>query len=253
MDEKTKVVDVILPNFNGEKSLRETISSIINQTFKNFNLYIIDDFSNDKSVQIVKSFSDPRINIIELKKNKGVYFCRNLGIRISNSKYLAFIDSDDYWDKDKLRKQINFMQKFNHKFTYTDYIPFKEINKQKLFKKKINVKGKFNLEEFINNSSIAMSTVIVERSLIKNLKFKKLKICEDYLFKCEILKKQNAYKCEDVVMFYRISKNSLQSNKLRNIYWVWFINRKYNKLNFLKNIISLFSISINSIRKYGFK
>ena len=66
MDEKTKVVDVILPNFNGEKTLRETISSIINQTFKNFNLYIIDDFSNDKSVQVVKSFSDPRINIIEL-------------------------------------------------------------------------------------------------------------------------------------------------------------------------------------------
>ena len=98
-----------------------------------------------------------------------------------------------------------------------------------------------------------MSTVIVERSLIKNLKFKKLKICEDYLFKCEILKKQDAYKCEDVVMFYRISKNSLQSNKLRNIYWVWLINRKYNKLNLLKNIISLFSISINSIRKYGFK
>ena len=126
-------------------------------------------------------------------------------------------------------------------------------NEKKLFKKKINVKGKFNLEEFINNSSIAMSTVIVERSLIKNLKFKKLKICEDYLFKCEILKKQDAYKCEDVVMFYRISKNSLQSNKLRNIYWVWFINKKYNKLNLLKNIISLFSISINSIRKYGFK
>jgi len=98
-----------------------------------------------------------------------------------------------------------------------------------------------------------MSSVIIERSLIKNLKFKKLKICEDYLFKCEILKKQNAYKCEGVVMFYRISKNSLQSNKLRNIYWVWLINRKYNKLNLLKNIISLFSISISSIRKYGFK
>ena len=87
---------------------------------------------------------------------------------------------------------LNFMQRFNHQFTYTDYIPFKEINEKKLFKKKINVKGKFNLEEFINNSSIAMSTVIVERSLIKNLKFKKLKICEDYLFKCEILKKQDA-------------------------------------------------------------
>ena len=98
-----------------------------------------------------------------------------------------------------------------------------------------------------------MSTVIVERSLIKNLKFKKLKICEDYLFKCEILKKQDAYKCEDVVMFYRISKNSLQSNKLRNFYWVWLINKKYNNLNIYKNIKSLLSISLSSIKKYGFK
>ena len=98
-----------------------------------------------------------------------------------------------------------------------------------------------------------MSTVIVERSLIKNLKFKKLKICEDYLFKCEILKKQDAFKCKDTTMFYRISKNSLQSNKLRNFYWVWSINKKYNKLSIYRNFISLFSITINSIKKYGLR
>ena len=74
------------------------------------------------------------------------------------------------------------------------------------FLKKVNVKSKFNRTEFINNTSIAMSSVVVERSLIKNLKFKKLKICEDYLFKCEILKRQEAFKCEDTMMYYRISK-----------------------------------------------
>ena len=253
MDNKIKLVDIILPNYNGAKTLKETINSVINQSFQDFNLYVIDDFSNDESINIIEDYSDPRVNLIKLKKNKGVYFCRNLGMRKSYSKYLAFIDSDDYWQKDKLKKQINFMQKFDHKFTYTDYMPFQEKNNTKIFKRKINVKTKFNRSEFINNTSIAMSSVVIERSLIKNLKFKKLKICEDYLFKCEILKKHEAYKCEDSTMFYRISNNSLQSNKFRNFYWVWLINKKYNNLNIFRNIKSLLSISFNSIKKYGFK
>ena len=98
-----------------------------------------------------------------------------------------------------------------------------------------------------------MSTVIIDRSILNTLKFKKLEICEDYLFKCEILKKQNAFKCEDTVMFYRIVQYSLQSNKMKNFYWVWYINKKYNKLNFFRNIISLFFISISSLKRYGFK
>ena len=253
MDNKIKLVDIILPNNNGAKTLKETINSVINQSFQDFNLYVIDDFSNDESINIIENYSDPRVNLIKLKKNKGVYFCRNLGMRKSSSKYLAFIDSDDYWQKDKLKKQINFMQKFDHKFTYTDYMPFQEKNNTKIFKRKINVKSKFNRSEFINNTSIAMSSVVIERSLIKNLKFKKLKICEDYLFKCEILKKHEAYKCEDSMMFYRISNKSLQSNKFRNFYWVWLINKKYNNLNIFRNIKSLLSISFNSIKKYGFK
>ena len=253
MDNKIKLVDIILPNYNGAKTLKETINSVIYQSFQDFNLYVIDDFSNDESINIIENYSDPRVNLIKLKKNKGVYFCRNLGMRKSSSKYLAFIDSDDYWQKDKLKKQINFMQKFDHKFTYTDYMPFQEKNNTKIFKRKINVKSKFNRSEFINNTSIAMSSVVIERSLIKNLKFKKLKICEDYLFKCEILKKHEAYKCEDSMMFYRISNNSLQSNKFRNFYWVWLINKKYNNLNIFRNIKSLLSISFNSIKKYGFK
>ena len=98
-----------------------------------------------------------------------------------------------------------------------------------------------------------MSTVILSRSLIKNLKFKNLKICEDYLFKCDILKKNDAYKLNENLMFYRISKNSLQSNKFRNLFWVWKINKKFNNLSLFENIRSIISISINSLIKYGFK
>ena len=247
------LVDIILPNFNKEKYIKETIDSILNQSFKDFNLFIIDDNSIDNSVKVIEKYSDKRIKFIKLKKNKGVYFCRNFGMRISKSKYISFIDADDYWDGNKLKNQISFMEKFSYKFTYTDYVPFKSKNNIKVFKKKINVIKEFDLKRFIYDSSIAMSTVIINRSILKNTKFKKLKICEDYLFKCELLKKYNAFKCENALMFYRILKHSLQSNKIKNIYWVWYINKRYNKLNFYKNLISLSLISINSIKKYGFK
>jgi len=247
------LVDIILPNFNKENYLQETIDSILGQSFKDFNLFIIDDNSTDNSIEIIDKYSDPRIKFIELKKNKGVHFCRNLGMRLSKSKYISFIDADDYWSKDKLKNQINFMDENKYKFTYTDYIPFKSKNNIKLFKKRINVCKEFDLKKFIYNSSIAMSTIVINRSILKNIKFKKLKICEDYLFKCEMLKEHNAFKCENAIMFYRILKHSLQSNKIRNIYWVWYINKRYNKLNFYNNLISLILISINSIKKYGFK
>ena len=107
---------------------------------------------------------------------------------------------------------------------------------------------------FIKNTSIATSTMIVTRKISKGIKFTDTEICEDYFFKCQILKKiKLAYCLNKYLTKYRIRKNSLQSNKFKNIYWIWKINSKYNKLSLIDNFISLASISINSINKYGFK
>ena len=96
-------VDIILPNYNSSPYLSETIDSVINQTFKNWKLIIIDDNSNIETKKILKKYeNEPNINIIWLPKNKKAGFCRNLGIRSSKSEYVAFIDSDDIWKQDKL-------------------------------------------------------------------------------------------------------------------------------------------------------
>ena len=96
--------------------------------------------------------------------------------------------------------------------------------------------------------------MMVKRHQIGNIKFTNTKICEDYFFKCKLLKKTKyAYCLNQNLTRYRIRKNSLQSNNLRNFYWIWKINRDYNKLNFFDNLFSLISISINSLRKYGGK
>ena len=131
-------VDVILPNYNKEFFLEETINSVLNQSYNNWKLLIIDDCSIDNSKKIIQKFTkNNKIKIIYLKKNKGVSFARNLGIRLSNSKYISFLDSDDLWTPNKLKDQVGFMEKNNYDFTYTDYTPFFEKNKKKTFKNKI--------------------------------------------------------------------------------------------------------------------
>ena len=247
-NKKEKKIDIILPNFNSSEYIKETIKSIIDQTFKNWKLIIVDDCSDKKTRTLLKKFSkNKRIKIYWLKKNKGAGYCRNYAIKKSKSSYLAFIDSDDIWKKDKLETQLRFMENNNYLFTYTNYETFgKKI-------KFISPAKEYDFKKFVNDTSICTSTMIIKRNILKNVEFINSEICEDYFFKCKILKICNAYCLDDYLTKYRIRKNSLQSSSLKNFYWIWKINREYNKFNFLENFFSLFFISINSLRKYGFK
>ena len=244
-------VDIILPNYNSAPYLPEIIDSIINQTFKNWKLIIIDANSNIETKKILKKYnSNSNINIIWLKKSKRAGFCRNLAIRNSKSEYVAFIDSDDIWEREKLSKQLDFMDKNKYHFTYTNYQPFKSTKHLPVIKPA----KYFDYDKFTKNTSIATSTMIIKKSSIGNTKFSNTAICEDYFFKCQILKKiKYAYCLSENLMRYRIREGSLQSNKMRNLYWIWYINKNYNKMNFLKNLLSIFYISFSSIKKYGFK
>ena len=245
---KTKI-DIILPNYNSHEFITDTVKSIVDQTYFDWKLIIVDDNSNEKTKNVLKKFlKNKKIKIYWLKKNQGAGYCRNYAIKKTKSPYIAFIDSDDIWKKSKLKDQINFMLKNEYSFTYTCYETFGD-------KKKIILPPlKFDYSSFIRNTSIATSTMMVKRSKLANIKFTKTKICEDYYFKCKLLKKVNdAFCLNQFVTKYRIRKNSLQSNIFRNFLWIWKINNDYNKLNFLENFFSLFYISINSLKKYSGK
>ena len=246
--EKEKI-DIILPNYNSSLFITETINSVLDQSYKNWKLIIVDDFSDKKTVNILKKItSNKKVKVFLQKKNRGAGFCRNYAIKKSNSPFVAFIDSDDIWKKNKLKNQIDFMKKNNFSFTYTNYETF-----GKKMKKIINP-PKLDYSNFIRNTSIATSTMMVRRKEIKDIKFTNTKICEDYYFKCKLLKKiKFAYCLKKNLTRYRIRDKSLQSNNIRNFYWIWKINKDYNNLNFFENFISLFFISLNSLKKYGGK
>ena len=151
-------VDIILPTYNCEKYIEETINSIIGQSFESWRLVIIDDKSNDSTLNLIEKYlSDQRISLKKLKKNKGPGFCRNLALRYSNSKYVAFIDSDDIWKKDKLKKQIEFMDNIGSDFTYTDFTVFREVRGIKTLKE-INLPKSFTYNLFVKKTSICRNT-----------------------------------------------------------------------------------------------
>ena len=131
-------VDIILPNYNSSKFLEQTINSINLQNYKNWNLIIVDDCSDNETKNILKKYStNKKIKIFWNKKNYGAGFCRNYAIKKSKSPYIAFIDSDDIWDTKKLEIQLNFMKKNRVKFSYTNFLSFKKKNESKIFKKKL--------------------------------------------------------------------------------------------------------------------
>ncbi len=136
----------------------------------------------------------------------------------------------------------------DYAFTYTDYMILKR-NK----KKNIHTPSYFNFFKFVRNTSIATSTMIICKHIVRNLFPNKIRICEDYLFKCRLLKKYNAYKCPGVFTKYNIRKNSLQSSRILVLLAVWRINRDFNNMNFTKNLFSILCITLNSVVKYGIR
>jgi teichuronic acid biosynthesis glycosyltransferase TuaG len=244
-------VNIILPNYNSSKFLEETIQSIINQDYSNWKLIIIDDCSDEKTKNILNNYKNhQKIKILYLQKNMGAGFCRNLGLRIANSRYTAFIDSDDKWSSNKISEQVNFMELNKFDFSYTNYTTFTE----KDILREIKPPKIMNFNSFVKNTSICTSSMMISTKYARGHKFTKTKICEDYFYKCSLLKKLKKANCLNLSLTkYRIREDSMQSNKLQNIYWIWKINKKYNKFNFFKNFISIVLISIHSLKKYGFK
>lgn len=246
-------IDIILPVYNSEKFICNALKSVYEQTHKNWKLIIIDDASTDNTSEIlansIKKRKNKKILLLKNRFNKGQAFSRNKGLKYSKSRFIAFLDSDDTWDKNKLKKQINFMLTNNYDFTYTDYKIIKN-NDIKL----INVPESFNYKKFLSNTSITTSTIILNKKVIKNIYFKNLKFLEDYFFKCEILKKNiTAYKCPGVFSSYLIRNNSLQSNRLLVLLYLWKINKNLNKMKFLNNIFYITNIILNSLKKYGIR
>ena len=242
------IISIIIPYYKNKNFITKTINSLLYQTYKKFEILIIyDDENIDDLLFLKKNFSKiKKIKIIQNKKNIGAGAARNIGINFANGKYVAFIDSDDYWHRDKLRIQLKYMIKNRLNFSHTSYFIVNEQNKVigKRIAKKINYKM------LLKSCDIGLSTVMINKNLLKKNKFPNIKTKEDYVLWLKILKKkQYAYPINDYLTYWRDTDNSLSSNKLQKIYDGYKVYRKYLKFSPFKSIIYLFLLSVNFLKK----
>ncbi len=251
------VVTIIIPYKNNLKYLLLALESIFAQTYKGYKILIIYDDEDESDLLLLKKFISKKkrkfkfsIKIIKNKKNLGAGGSRNVGIKYAFTKYIAFLDSDDLWFKNKLKEQLFFMKKKNLIMSHTSYVGMNDKLKI-LYKRKAKKIIKFN--DLIASCDIGLSTVILDTKFIKknNLFFPdNIKTKEDYVFWLRILKKINKINgLNKELTYYRERKNSLSSNILTNIFNGYKVYRIFMGYNFIKSLFCLFRLSFNYLNK----
>lgn len=241
------LVSIITPVYNAESFIADTIDSVINQTYKNFEMILVDDCSTDNSKLVIDKYSsDSRIKYVKLSENSGAAVARNKGIELATGRYISFIDSDDVWHKDKVKKQICFMSDNNYGFTYTNFEFMDE--KGELKKSSPKLPKKLNYAGLLKNTAIACSTVCIDRELVGDFRMPLVRKGQDTATWLQILRNYPAaYLLDEPLNRYRIRTGSLSDNKIQALKRTWNTYYRLEKLPFLKAVYYFCHYVINSI------
>lgn len=210
-------VSVIIPVYNCEKFLPHTLTSVINQTYPEWEAVVVNDASTDNSENIIREYTarDSRIKLVNLPVNTGVGAARNKGITLADGRYLAFLDADDLWSKEKLAHQLFFMQKNNAGASHTGFA-FMSEKGEVLAKGRVSVDREIGLEEYMKTTQIGMSTVMIDRQKISALRFpEEREVCEDARAWMSLFREGHRfYGLNEVLLLYRVRPNQLSRNKM---------------------------------------
>ncbi|MGE0171419.1 MAG: glycosyltransferase family 2 protein [Oligoflexales bacterium] len=230
------LVSIITPSYNSASFIAVTIESVLAQTYCNWEMIVCDDASEDDSREVIDRYAekDSRIRPILLEKNLGVANARNVALQESRGEFIAFLDSDDVWNPEKLKRQVEFCLSRNADFCYSSY---RFIDEQgNVIGAAVPVKSSVSYSQLLKRNTIPCLTAFIRRSTIGDLKFSDIGH-EDYLFWLQILKKNgiNAFGLSDNLAFYRLRARSRSSNKARAAKWVWNIYRNDEGLNLFQS------------------
>ena len=244
------MISILMPYYNKRLYVKESIISVIDQSFKDFELIIIYDDETKKDLDYIKSLEkmDKRIKLIINQKNLGAGLSRNRGIDYAKGEFIAFIDSDDLWRKDKLQKQITIMKKNNYDFSHTDY---EIIDQDGKIRGKRVAKNFFQVNDLIKSCDIGLSTVILSKKILSlEKRFPNLKTKEDFILWLKILEyKIPIYSINETLTSWRKLENSLSSSLIQKLKDAFIVYNKYMKFNFFKSIYYILCLSINYIKK----
>lgn len=243
-------VSIITPVYNSEKFIKDTISSVLNQTYTNWEMILVDDCSVDNSEQIINEYvkKDSRFKYIKLEQNSGAAIARNRAIKEANGRFLAFLDSDDIWESEKLDLQIKFMLENNVGFTFTSYKIIDENGNPT--EKIVNVPNTINYEELLKNTIIGCLTVVIDKDIVGDIQMPNLRARQDFVTWLSILKKgYTAYGINIPLAKYRVVSNSISSNKFKMIRRNWNVYRNIEELSFVRSAYVTSYYVFNAVKK----
>lgn len=247
---KDNLVSVIMPVYNCEKHIEEAVNSVINQTYFQWELILVDDCSTDNSLRLISNYKnkDNRIKIIKLNENSGAAVARNKAIESSKGRFIAFLDCDDIWKKEKLKNQIKYMLDNDVAFSYSNYEIIMEDGRK--INKIIKSPNNLNYKNMLKGNSIGCLTVIIDREKAGNFKMPLLRKGQDYATWLNLMKKGfTAYNINENLALYRRSKHSLSSSMASSLKRTWHIYYNVEKLGLLKSVYYFNIYMIRALKK----
>lgn len=244
-------ISVIMPAYNAEKTISAAINSVLGQTFEDWELLVINDQSKDGTKQIILDYAekDGRIRYLENVKNMGVAQTRNKGVSMAKGTWIAFLDSDDLWETDKLELQYNYAKKSGAKLLFTASAFIDKDGKKIHYC--LNVPQQVSFRELLKQNIISCSSVLVEKELLLNYPMMEKNMHEDYATWLSILKNEKliAYGINRPLLIYRISADSKSGNKGKAALMHWRVYQHIG-LPFWQSIYYFLWYMIRNLKKY---
>lgn len=246
---KAPHVSVITPSYNSIRFIGETISSVQNQSYENWEMIIVDDCSTDQSAAKIKEIieGDSRIRLLSLKENVGAAKARNLAIQEARGRYIAFLDSDDIWLPHKLKTQLLFMEEMNIAFSYASYSLIDENGNE--LNREVSVPKSVDYHYLVGNTIIGCLTVMIDREKIPYVEMPSVQPEDTALWLNLLHEGHEAKGIQQVLAKYRIVANSVSRNKVRAAFRYWKLLRDQKSLNAVQSFYYFSKYAYHAYKK----
>ena len=245
------LISIITPSYNSKCFIDDTIRSVLSQSYKNWEMIIVDDCSIDNSVEIIERIigDNPKIRLIKLENNVGSAQSRNAALEVANGRFIAFLDSDDIWHPDKLEKQVVFMLKRKAPISFTSYELIDENGESK--NHIIHSVEKLTQIDYLKNTIIGFSTSMIDTQMVGNsFRMMDIRTRQDASLWITLLGKGFiAQGINEVLMKYRVHSQSISANKVKAAKQVWNLYFNLHGLGFLKSIYCFSFYVFNAVKK----
>ena len=244
------LVSIITPAYRAEHVILETINSVINQTYSNWEMLIADDCSPDNTTGVIlaAAVGDSRIRLIRCECNGGPAAARNAALQQARGRWVAFLDSDDLWMPTKLEETLEFAKRKNSALTFTG---FRRISSDSFFVGHfVDIPDKLNYRQLLSNTAIATSTVLIDRNMVGEVNMQSV-YYDDFVCWLGILKRDfTAYGLRKDLMRYRVVSGSVSRNKRRSALEVWRTYREVESLSLSRSVWSFLGYALRASKKY---